>query len=192
MASEKAQHSFDVIKNKKRPSFEISQPQKVGVRASRYGDVDVRQGEKNRRVTEDVSKKLVTERPQNHHHFCSDGDNYDIGKQTLNTRVNIQKPCYERQVEPTIEVVYDAMNTPACASSSSKNVQYMPGFNVFMQNIYPLVLKEYNYLSSEDAMKVLERVWSMMPAVERERYVKIENEKLAIQGASINLPDKKR
>jgi hypothetical protein len=81
-------------------------------------------------------------------------------------------------------VASNATNISALSSSNNESVPCMAGFEVFVQNIYPLVLNEYNYLSSEDAMRVLERVWSIMPAAEREHYVRIESEEIAIQGAA--------
>jgi hypothetical protein len=199
MASEKAQNSFDGgaassligTENKKRPSFEISKPQEVSLSTSKYDDINVRQGKKNRRLSEDVNVNLATESPELHLHFCSDGGNYDLSKQTLNTGVKIQKPSLECQIKPNIEVASNATSISAFSSSNNESVPCMAGFNVFVQHIYPVVLNEYNYLSSEDVMRVLERVWSIMPAVEREHYVRIENEEIAIQGASMQLLHRK-
>jgi hypothetical protein len=188
MDIEKAENSFDGgaassligTENKKRPSFEISRPQEVNPSTSRYDDIDMRQGKKNRRLSKDVNVNLAAESPELQLHFCSDGGNYDLSKQTLNTGVKIQKPSLERQIKPNIEVASNATNISALSSSNNESVPCMAGFEVFVQNIYPLVLNEYNYLSSEDAMRVLERVWSIMPAAEREHYVRIENEEIAI------------
>jgi hypothetical protein len=60
----------------------------------------------------------------------------------------------------------------------------MVGFRMFVQHLQPLVQQEYNYLSAEEVMKVLNSVWLIMPDIERQYYIKVEKDVDAIHEAS--------
>lgn len=81
------------------------------------------------------------------------------------------KPLFEQQ---TVAAASDGVSIPH--SHSSKRKDSMVGFRVFVQQLHPLVLQEYNFLSAEEVMTVLKSVWSVMPDVEREYYTKEEKE----------------
>lgn len=88
------------------------------------------------------------------------------------------KPIFEQQ---TVAAASDVVSIPP--SHSSKRKDSLVGFRVFVQQLHPLVLKEYNFLSAEEVMKVLKSVWSVMPDVEREYYTKAEKEEGTFQEA---------
>lgn len=87
-------------------------------------------------------------------------------------------------LEPTIAVDSNKI-TPKLSSPVIGSTQQIVGFKVFAQRLHPIVLHEYNYLSSEDVVEVLESVWCVMPESEREPYAKIEKEEKAFKKSAM-------
>ncbi len=113
----------------------------------------------------------------------SEDKGFSAADNTENIEERTRKNSVEN-LEPTIAVGSNKI-TPKLLSPVIGGTQQIVGFKVFAQRLHPIVLHEYNYLSSEDVVEVLESVWCIMPEGEREPYAKLEKEEKAFKNSAM-------